>query len=207
VKVLDLFSGEGGWTSGFGGHEVFSVDWDPYYEADLVVDILKLSIADLPWPPDIILASPPCERFSVARARQWGQRGTEDIYTKRAVRQVRRTVHLIQVLKPKFFVIENPVGLLRHLGLIPYEMRTITQCQYGRSYMKRTDLWGGFPHSLKLKPMCRNGEPCHERAPRGTLNGAAGVGYNIRAMIPQELSLAVCRAAERDLQLFEAPAS
>lgn len=204
MKVLDLFSGEGGWVTGFKGHEVFSVDWDPYYEADLCIDILKLTVADLPWTPDIVLASPPCERFSVSRVRQWGYRSPDDYYTKLAYRHVQRTVHLIRVLQPSFFVIENPVGLLRKLDLIPYERRTITQCQYGRSWMKPTDLWGKFPPSLKLKPPCRRGDACHERSPRGSYTAIQKAGYNQKAMIPHLLSLAVCEATEKDLQLSTA---
>lgn len=207
VKVLDLFSGHGGWSQAFQdrGHEVFRVDWDDYYEAELHIDILRLTATDVPH-PDIVLASPPCERFSVARFRHWGlgyRVNPMDYETKQAIRLVKRTMHLIRVLQPHFWVVENPRGMLRRLGLIPGVPVTITQCQYGRPYMKPTDLWGGFPPSLRLKVPCSNGAPCHQRAPRGSRVGTLGVDYDLRSVIPPRLSLAVCRAAEKDLQLFE----
>jgi C-5 cytosine-specific DNA methylase len=213
MKVLDLFSGNGGWSQAFRdrGHEVIAVERDPFYAAEITIDILTFDSSLLPWSPDIILASPPCERFSIARVRQWPPGGVpvkDDYFTKIAFRQVKRTVHIIRYLRPRFFIIENPVGLLRKLDLIPWEMRTTTQCQYGGTKMKKTDLWGGFPRSLRLKPPCHNGDPCHTPAPRGTRDGTQSmtIGYNDRAEIAYGLGLAVCRAAEKDLKLLRAPA-
>jgi len=59
---LDLFAGYGGWSNPFreAGHEVFTVDFDPSFEVDLVLDVRELGITHLPWKPDLILASPPC---------------------------------------------------------------------------------------------------------------------------------------------------
>ena len=67
MRVLDLFAGLKGWSAPFEerGHEVFSVDLDDRFDVSLHADILTMSADDLPWRPDIILASPPCEAFSV----------------------------------------------------------------------------------------------------------------------------------------------
>lgn len=67
MKVLDFFAGLQGWSEPWRerGHEVFTVDWDERFDVDLHADISQLTPGDLPWRPDIVLASPPCERFSV----------------------------------------------------------------------------------------------------------------------------------------------
>lgn len=36
---------------------------------------------------------------------------------------------------------------------------------HGDTRMKPTDIWTNHPEP-KFKPMCKNGDPCHERAPR-----------------------------------------
>lgn len=98
-----------------------------------------------------------------------------------------------------FWIIENPRAMMRNF--MPVEnRRTVTWCQYGDTVMKPTDLWGGFPPSLQLKPPCKNGDPCHEAAPRGAKTGTQGKkGAAARGKIPYDLALAVCLAAERDL--------
>ena len=41
---------------------------------------------------------------------------------------------------------------------------------------------------LRLKPPCKNGDPCHERAPRGSRTGLQGVkGAEARSMYPPKL--------------------
>lgn len=42
---------------------------------------------------------------------------------------------------------------------------TVTYCQYGDTRMKPTDIWTNHPFP-RFKPICKNGDPCHERAPR-----------------------------------------
>ena len=77
MKVLDLFSGLGGWSQAFKdrGHLVFTVDIEPKFKPNMTADILNLSAQDFPkvssgW--DVILASPPCNAFSVASVyRHW----------------------------------------------------------------------------------------------------------------------------------------
>lgn len=175
LRVLDLFAGLEGWSTPFRerGHDVFSVDFDERFDVDLHADVMTLSPGDLPWTPDVILASPPCEKFSVlAFGHHWlpGYKPKHE-GTVAAMALVSRTIELIDDLAPAFWIVENPVGMLRKLHLIPYERQTVTYCQYGAPFRKATDLWGGFPPSLVLTPMCRNGDPCHVPAPRGSRTG------------------------------------
>lgn len=213
MKVLDLFAGLEGWSAPWRerGHEVCSVDLDPRFDVTITADILELQPADLPWRPDVVLASPPCEGFTVMNiGKNWTRPDDDPPHQPKtdsarlALRLVERTRWLISELAPAFFIIENPRAKLRKLPVVAdLERRTVTYCQYGRTYMKPTDLWGGFPPSLALAPACSNGAPCHDRAPRGSRRGVQGImGKDqdaLRAEVPEALSLAVCLAAEHDM--------
>lgn len=176
LRVLDLFAGLEGWSAPFRerGHDVYSVDVDARFDVDSHADVFELTPTDLPWQPDVVLASPPCEAFSVLRI---GQNWTRDHQPRNdkardAVRLVEATVALIAALEPRFWIIENPVGKLRRLPVVaPFYRRTVTYCQYGAPWRKPTDLWGGFPPSLELRPRCRPMQPCHVPAPRGSTQG------------------------------------
>lgn len=112
------------------------------------------------------------------------------------------TLELIEAYQPDFWIVENPRAMMRNIVPNKYERRTVTWCQYGDTVMKPTDLWGGFPSSLTLEPACKNGDPCHEAAPRGAKTGTQGKkDAAARGKIPYELSRAVCIAAEKDLRL------
>ena len=219
MRVLDLFSGFGGWGQAFrdGGHEVVTVDFEAMFNPTIVADINLLTSADVPGPWDVILASPPCQAFSIASGfKNWEMPGK--VYVPKtekamfALGLVKSTLRLIDELQPRFWVIENPRGLLRKQSLmVPYERRTVTYCQYGDTRMKPTDLWGGFPKSLRLHPMCHNGDSCHVAAPRGSQTGTQGrksIANAIRSedgvyayggFIPYALSKAVREAIENDM--------
>ena len=63
---------------------------------------------------------------------------------------------------------------------------TVTYCQYGDTRMKPTDIWTNH-RNPKFKPPCKNGDPCHEAAPRGSQTGTQKlVGSAERARIPEE---------------------
>jgi hypothetical protein len=228
MKVLDLFAGLKGWSEPFEkrGHEVFTIDNDTKFDVDLHQDIGTLKINQLPWKPDIILASPPCEKFSVMTiGRNWNLDNTPKTQVAQdAMDLVSTTLELIENLSPKHWIMENPRGKLRKLPIMEgLERRTVTYCQYGEKFMKPTDLWGIFPQSLELKPTCRNGAPCHTPATRGSMTGIQGPARTkfrggmiedmariystdpkrhelsaLRAKIPYQLALDVCLAAEVD---------
>lgn len=64
---------------------------------------------------------------------------------------------------------------------------TVTYCKYGDTRMKPTDIWTNHPNP-KFLPMCKNGDPCHEPAPRGSKTGTQGLkGSKERSKIPSAL--------------------
>jgi DNA (cytosine-5)-methyltransferase 1 len=86
MRILDLFAGAGGFSAGFGPpstHSHLAVDNDPFpldtyalnnpHAKTLQRDISKLHSLQigraLGGAPDIILASPPCEEFSLANPK------------------------------------------------------------------------------------------------------------------------------------------
>lgn len=224
MRVLDLFCGLKGWSAPFAerGHEVVTLDLDPGFEPTIAADLLAVAADDVRAAfggasPDVVLASPPCETFSVASmGHHWtgGRRGYEPRTEAALVglKLARRTVELIGELAPAFAVVENPRGMMRRVAGFPVEPTTVWYCHYGESRAKPTDLWGlPFPPSFEAEPACHNrraghGEGCccadHEAAPRGARTGTQGIAtYRDRSVIPYGLASAVADACERDLAL------
>lgn len=214
MRVIDLYAGLKGWSRPFEdrGHDCWSVDIDKQFDVDCHRDVLTMQLDDFPWQPDIVLASPPCEGWSVMQiGTNWHKDHTPKTDKARhAMSLVEHTLSLIaqwaEVARREcscfYFIIENPRAKLRKMPMMQgLELRTVTYCQYGEHRMKPTDLWGGFPPSLRLKPICHNGAECHIRAPRGSVTGTQGMSAPMAAKIPYSLALDVCLAAERDITI------
>jgi hypothetical protein len=99
---------------------------------------------------------------------------------------VAHTRQLLEGLQPRYgWVMENPRGMLRKLDVVEGLTRhTVTYCQYGDERMKPTDLWTTVKN-WEPRPMCKNGDDCHESAPRGAKTGTQGrKGAVTRSMVP-----------------------
>jgi hypothetical protein len=196
MLVLDLFAGTGSSTKAFedAGHTVISFDNDGGFEVTKQADVFELTVAGLIAEygrPDFVWASPPCTAFSVASiGHHWhdtAQPKTEA--ARQAIELVRHTRALVEGLTPRLgFVIENPRGMLRKLDVLEGLTRwTVTYCQYGDDRMKPTDLWTNVSQWIPRVP-CKNGESCHEAAPRGSRTGTQGRdGAVLRSMVPYAL--------------------
>lgn len=114
---------------------------------------------------------------------------------------LRHTLDVIEALAPSYWVIENPRALMRKMPeLAGVERRTVTHCQYGDPRrMKPTDLFGVFPESFEARS-CRNGDTCHEAAPRGAKTGTQGLrNAEERSLVPYALPDELRQAIEREL--------
>lgn len=203
MYVLDLFCGTKSLRGPCEelGFNYFGIDYDSRFNPDLVADINTLSVDSIPFPPDIVWASPPCEHFSVASmGHHWNKDGTPK--TKEAAesqRLVISTLALIKKLSPKYFFIENPRGKLRKqefMQNLPIR-HTVTYCQYGDFRMKPTDIWTNNSNWVP-KPMCHNGDPCHVASPRGSRTGTQGIKtYADRGRVPYNLLIEVLQSCTK----------
>ena len=202
MKVLELFAGTRSIGKAFEkrGYEVYSVEWDKDFEnITLYEDINNITAKDIiklcGGIPDVIWASPDCTTYSIAAISHHRKKNEEtgnldpvSDYAKFCDKTNKHVLDLIEELKPKYYFIENPRGGLRKMdfmkGLYRY---TITYCRYGDTRMKPTDIWTNHPKP-QFKPMCKNGDDCHEAAPRGSKTGTQGLkGAKERSIIPELL--------------------
>lgn len=118
-KVLDIFSGAGGFSHGFemaGFITVGAVEFDKHaaytYQQNhkdskvFLGDICSIPIEDIKntiGTPDVIIGGFPCQGFSIA-----GKRDPDDPRNKLPLEAIR----YIRFFKPKIFVMENVKGLL-----------------------------------------------------------------------------------------------
>ena len=211
MKILELFAGTRsiGKEAEAAGHEVFSVDWDySFQNIDWYADIGKITAQDILkrfGKPDVIWASPDCTTFSIAAISHHRFKGEDgwlypkSEYAKQCDEIDTNVMRLIEELNPKYWFVENPrCGMRKSVFMQPYNKyrHTITYCQYGDTRMKPTDIWTNHPNP-KFKPMCKNGDPCHEKAPRGSRTGTQGLkGSKERSAIPVELCRHIVKICE-----------
>ena len=197
MKVLDLFSGLGGFSQAFKdrGHQVVTVDINSEFNPDICVDIMKYEPNGNKY--DVILASPPCECFSVASIGHHWKNGLPDDNTKHAIEIIKHTLGLIYDLHPKYWFLENPRAMLR--TIIGNPPVTVFYAQYGEDRLKPTDIWGRHPKGFKDMQIADKNLLDYTPAPRGSRNGTQGInGANQRAKIPYKLSETICKLCEQN---------
>ena len=214
MKVLELFAGTRSIGKGYemAGHEVYSIEWDKSFEnIDWYEDIGKITAQDIIerfGKPDVIWSSFDCATFSIAAISHHRRKNPEtgnldpvSDYAKFCDKVDQNVLKLIKDLNPTYYWIENPVGGLRKMIWmqdIPYRYTT-TYCQWGEKRMKPTDLFTNYPNAYF--PRCKNGDPCHESAPRGSKTGTQGLkGSKERSRIPDALCDYIVELCERGLQ-------
>ena len=170
MKVIDLFCGCGGFSEGFkqaGFDIVAAVDnWQLSLDSHqanhphtkhLNKDIREIKAKDLEkYKADVILGSPPCQDFSVANYNPDAKRGLEltDCF-----------LDLIEELNPKFWIMENVTGVLKHIKgrIIKLGGRNhiLNSADYGVPQIRKRVFCGKFPFPY----------PTHAKKPNTTLVG------------------------------------
>lgn len=201
LKVLELFAGTRSVSKAFEarGHETFSIEWDEQHEnIDWYADISKVTTEDILEKfgrPDVIWISFDCRTYSIAgishhrRREEDGSLAPVSEDAKFADKMNKHVLEMVKELKPKYFFIENPRGGMRKMDFMQDLPRyTVSYCQYNDPIrrMKPTDIWTNHPDP-KFKPMCKNGDPCHVAAPRGSRTGTQSLSVVDRSRIPDEL--------------------
>jgi DNA (cytosine-5)-methyltransferase 1 len=114
MKAIDLYSGIGGWTTGFrmaGIDVVASYEWwkdannthnNNFGTTHKETNIRELKLEDLPNPKDIefVLGSPPCTQFSYAN-----RGGNGDIAD--GMIDIIKFLEIVEYLNPKYWAMEN----------------------------------------------------------------------------------------------------
>lgn len=191
-----------------------TLDFDAKFKCTITADILEWNPKSLgDWHPDVVLASPPCEKFSkMTLGRNWNRDDTpKSDGARHALRILHRTIEVIHELAPRWWWLENPEGKMRKMPVLkPFANVTITYCRYGeKARMKPTDLWGVWPSTWKPRPRCHNLDPCHPYTPAGTKSHgtqSSKLSPAERALVPQALSLEICLAVEKAIA-WDAPVS
>ena len=191
------------------GMRVFSSDIEPFDNIDYVVDIFNFDYAKVPFIPDFIWASPPCQGFSVAAiGKNWvsGEPFTPKTESaKLGIRLLKKNLEIIEhylKLNPNLiFWFENPRGKMRKAPFLEHITRhTVTYCQYeldkpaNERRMKPTDIWTNSKTWVP-RTMCKNGDPCHIAAPRGSKTGTQGLkGSYERSKLPPWLCIEILKS-------------
>jgi hypothetical protein len=147
--ILDLCGGTGAWSA-------------PYKKAGYDVRLITLPDYDVRTyvPPDNvygILVAPPCTHLAGSGARWWKLKGNAAL--ENAMSIVNACLQIINIGRPRFWCLENPVGrLTRFLGK---PIMYFNPCDYGDPYTKKTCLWGKFnePKRNPVKPVKKS--PIH----------------------------------------------
>jgi site-specific DNA-cytosine methylase len=158
------------------------------FEPTICIDIMDFDPKILPMNPTVVLASPPCQKFSPNTIRfNWNKRYVKDFGVIRALGLVGKTYDIIMKLQPRYWVIENPRGMLRKAMGKP-TVETYFR-SFGTKNLKPTDLWGIFPKVDWPKP-----EPGWETDGTRKIEDSAEA-----AKIPYGLSNLIARGIENEL--------
>ena len=213
MRVLELFAGKRCISKAFerNGHTTFSIEWDKKHnDINWYADIGEITPADIIEKfgiPDVIWASPDCTSYSIAaishhRTREAnGNLAPKSDYAKFCDKVNQNVINIIKyflIINPDLlYFIENPRGGMRKMKFIQkFPRYTVTYCQYGDERMKPTDIWTNHPEP-KFKPMCKNGDKCHEAAPRGSKAGTQGRKNSTeRSLIPDKLCEHIVKICE-----------
>lgn len=132
--ILDLCGGTGAWSK-------------PYKDAGYDVRVITLpeqDVIDYIPPKSVygILAAPPCDQFSLARNYYENHPDYPPRDTVKGMNPVNACIRIIWQTNPKFWALENPVGILSNFMGKPYYI--FEPWNFGDPWSKRTALWGSF---------------------------------------------------------------
>lgn len=200
MRVLDLFSGLGGFSEAFvrSGDEVLRVENNPLLSEvpnTTMQDVLtmrdRLHLFYAQGQPireyDVLLASPPCDEFSLAYSAPQAiacRNGEFEDYDP-DMTLVEAVLEIVRITKPKFWIIENVRGSIRHFKKLGLEPKTINGAFV---------FYGKFPRFGFVKTPCKAD---NDPGPSNLLRS------NHRAMIPIDLSIAIREAIVSQTSLFD----
>jgi hypothetical protein len=198
MRVLDLFSGLGGFSEAFvrAGDEVLRVENNPLLSEvpfTTMQDVFEVRDRLLQFQEegqpireyDVLLAGPPCREFSLAYSspRSIAHRNGEDF--EPSMKLLEATLDIIRITKPRYWVIENVVGSIKYFEKYGLQARQI----HGPHV-----LYGRFP---KFQP-----GPLPTKASKDKTS-THPLRANHKALIPFALSSALRQAIIEQTTLFD----
>lgn len=199
MKMLDLCSGLGGASEAFllAGWDVQRIESNSILAnipQTTIIDVKTLRILLEQNPPgqiEFVWASPPCREFSNAfnsPKSQAVRAGQLDAYIP-DMSIVMECIRIIEIVKPKYWCIENVRGATRYFNPILGEPRQVIgpYC-----------LWGNFPYiDPKLSAFKTKAQK--------DVHSANPLRANLKALIPIEISQAFCNAISTQTSIFDYP--
>lgn len=142
--ILDVGGGSGEWSRPYrlAGYDVRIIDptvW-PFLTAFDAAD--RSVVADRPVTTVRgLLLAPPCTEFAGSGARWWAEK--PDRLLADATETVREFLALVELYKPTWWALENPVGrLAREVPELGAHRYTWQPWEFGDAETKRTCMWG-----------------------------------------------------------------
>ena len=151
----ECFSGTKSVSEVFKDWEVISVDIQKKYNPTFCCDILQWEGYKELKNVTYAHFSPPCSLWSRCRSTRPHDKALSEAYVK-------KTLEIIEYIKPLFVTIENPAtsGMCKLDYLGPY--KDVTYCQYSDwGYRKATRIWHlGTMDGWTPRPMCDKNARC-----------------------------------------------
>lgn len=198
MKMLDLYSGLGGASEAMlaNGWEVKRIENNPLLQGvpnTVLLDVLtfekqletRIALYGQPEQVKLVWASPPCTHFSSGynSPKSEAERAGEEYFPAGAIELVKSAKHIIDMLNPQYWVIENVRGSIKFLKPILGEPTMIAG-----SFV----LWGRFPaFTVDTK---------HKKSDNDTWS-TDPLRSNKKALIPYEMSDALRIAIENQKTL------
>jgi len=164
--LLSIYDYSGNWSRPYMDAGWRVLRWDGQIEGDILErfsTIHHFVNEENDGSVDGLLAAPPCTAFASSGARWWYEKDAQgsgpgepfESETDYMVTLTRIVVLMVELFKPKFWALENPIGRIEKLcpELKPYRRLVFNPCDYGDPYTKRTVLWGRFNPNLKPCPV------------------------------------------------------
>jgi len=203
MRVLDLCSGLGGFSEAFVndlGWEIMRIENNPLLSEvphTEIIDIFELrdTLVDMfrrgyqPEKVDLILFSPPCREFSLGFNAPQAVASREGRFEEYSpdMTILECGLEIIELLNPRFYIIENVKGSIRHFE--PYVGEP--ECSIGSFWF-----YGKFPN---FKAGLQGKIPNKSKMDKGSKHP---LRLQYRALIPLPISKAIKQAVECQTSLF-----
>lgn len=164
--IVSLFDHTGNWCYYYKKHGYDVIQHDLKTGQDIFAHTIPAAIDDHVEKNYIhgLLAAVPCTDFAASGARWWKQKETQavdyegpvsfDNTVEMSVFMALAVLFVVELLKPKWWCIENPVGRLHKLVPEVGKPRMyFNPHDFGHPYSKKTALYGDFNTNLTPTPV------------------------------------------------------